>query len=178
MDNSKYLFNFQKELNKIDKDFKKQYTFKALQKCMENRKNLLELQKLIEWCSSRKVAVHFKDDSSKFVVDERIIIINKRKNVTGKLHTLLHECGHFLIEQAKEKNTRVYNVKFGNGYEFFDDSKKNKTVTHKIDVLSEEIEAWNRGYSLALRLNLNLDKESFDKDKASAIKTYAFWASH
>lgn len=178
MDNSKYLFNFQKELNKIDNDFKKQYTFKALQKSMEHRKSLLELQKLVEWCLSKKLAVLIKNDTSKFLADERTIIINKNKSTTGKLHTLLHECGHFLIDQAKEKNTTVYNAKFGNGYEFFDDNKKNKTVTHKIDVLSEEIEAWNRGYSLALRLNLNIDKESFDKDKASAVKTYAFWASH
>ena len=69
-------------------------------------------------------------------------------------------------------------MKFGYGYEHYDDKKKNKTVRHKIDVLSEEIEAWNRGYSLALRLNLNLNKDKFDREKASAIKTYAFWASH
>lgn len=178
MDNSKYLFNFQRELDKIDKDFKKKYTYKALHKSIEHRKSLLDLQKLVEWCSSKKVTVHFKNDRSKFLADEKIIIINKYKSTTNKLHTLLHECGHFLIDQARDRNERVYNIKFGHGYEFFDDKKKNKTVIHKIDILSEEIEAWNRGYSLALRLNLVLNKDSFDKEKAIAIKTYAFWASH
>ena len=178
MDNSKYLFNFQKEIDRINKRFAKKPNFKTLSESIELRKDLIELQRVIDWCSSKKITVLFKNDRNLYLPDEATIIIGRYQTTTRKLITLLHECGHFLIDQSRDRNVKTYNMKYGNGYEFYDDKKKNKTVRHKIDVLSEEIEAWNRGYTLALRLNLNLDKNKFDKEKASAVKTYAFWASH
>lgn len=174
----KYLFNFQDESNKIDKEFSKKQTWKALKHSIELKKNLLELQKVIDWCSTKKITVFFTRDRNKYLPEDKVIVINKTQNTTKKLLILLHECGHYLIDQSKDKNSTNYNKKYGNGYDFSDDNKKNKTITHKIDILSEEIEAWNRGYSLALRLKLSIDKDKFDREKATSVKTYAFWAAH
>ena len=53
------------------------------------------------------------------------------------------------------------------------------TDAHRIDILDEELDAWHRGWELALKLkvlSLN-DKASFDKTRIRYVKTYVKWAA-
>lgn len=115
----------------------------------------------------------------KWVPGDNVIRLNSRARPREQLHILLHECGHMLVERSPA-STREN--KYYWGYERVssenDASQKKLSTTfkHRIDVLSEEIDAWHAGKLLARRLHLDLDQEAFDKTRTHRLKSYVTWS--
>jgi len=101
--------------------------------------------------------------------ESKEILINSRKHIESRFYTLLHECGHILINDNRDrvfKLSRETSAIMGN--------KPGRR--RRIAVLSEEVEAWKRGERLAKRLNLEINEEKFDKARTDALISYVEWA--
>jgi len=105
--------------------------------------------------------------------DAKIIEIYSLNGVESRLFALLHECGHALIRRDWTK----FKTEFCAHAEH-DGDKRKETNSFKISTLEEEFEAWKRGWKLAKRLNLQLDKDAYTKHKDKYIMTYIKWAAN
>lgn len=130
------------------------------------------LDVLVEWCRKKMLNIEFsrKKGSIYFSYNKKITI-NTRSTNKHQMMTLLHECGHYLIDRSCSSN------RFKDGYGSIDDINHKKTLTHRISILDEELEAWHRGWRLGLRLGIltNLDRVEFNKIKNRSILTYVKW---
>lgn len=135
-------------------------------------KHISFLESLILWCNERNIEVDFaKQMGGIYFPEEKRIRLSGRLSPEKQVFVLLHECGHHLIGD-KEKHER-----FGMGYSRVDsDPTITRTFRHKCDIIDEEYEAWHRGFKLAKRLRLKIDKDRYDKHRAEMIKTYLVWA--
>ena len=105
--------------------------------------------------------------------DVKIIEIYSLNGIESRLFALLHECGHALIRRDWTK----FKTEFCAHAEHDGDGRK-ETKSLKISTLEEEFEAWKRGWKLAKRLNLQLDKDAYTKHKNKYIMTYIEWAAN
>lgn len=128
------------------------------------------LERLVSWCSHRKIEVDF---ARKFggLYDRQIrkISINGRLNPENQLHIALHECGHHLIG-VKDRHER-----FGMGYSQ-SDPRVTRTFHHRCDILDEEFDAWHRGKRLASRLGIHITKVRYDQTRTEMLRSYMKWA--
>lgn len=125
------------------------------------------IDSLIFWADDYGYSVGFSPNGEDSISsDAKYIEINSNSTIETQLYTLLHECGHLLI--------------YNNGSTFgFSDIHKNfseKSNTHKVFTVIEEIEAWKRGRSLAKRLDIYVDDDAWNRRVCSAIKKYMIWA--
>jgi hypothetical protein len=128
------------------------------------------LATLVDWCGQRGIEVVFcKRGGGIYYPEDKCIKISGRMLPERQVFFLLHECGHHLIGD-KEKHER-----FGMGYPQ-DDPNVKRTFHHRCDIVDEEFEAWHRGFKLAKRLRLRINKERFDRTRAEMLKTYFKWA--
>ena len=104
--------------------------------------------------------------------DSKVIEIYSLNGVENRLYALLHECGHALIR----KNWTKFKSQYPAHADHDGDGRK-ESNSFKISTLEEEIEAWKRGWSLSERLNLSLNKESYNKHKNKHLMTYIKWAA-
>lgn len=133
--------------------------------------NINNLNTLVDWCRAKGVEVNFcKREGGIYYPEQKSIKISGRLAPEKQFFFLLHECGHHLIGD-KEKHER-----FGMGYPREHDPNVKRTFHHRCDIVDEEFEAWHRGFKLARRLHLRIDKERFDKTRSEMLKSYFKWA--
>jgi hypothetical protein len=94
--------------------------------------------------------------------DETSICIHHNYNLEKNgLIALLHEAGHVL--QSDET--------WGpNHYKNIDDMEKPKE--YNMYQFINELDAWNRGWEIQKSLNLNVDKNQYQKQQREALLTY------
>lgn len=76
-------------------------------------------------------------------------------------YTLLHEIGHMLNAQREDYDTRYYGFKY-----------KPSNVKHRVSCIEEEIDAWNQGEALALTLNINIDREVWQRHRTLCLNSH------
>lgn len=131
-----------------------------------------KLTLVVDWCCYRNVTVLFgKKEGGSYDSITKVITMAGRNRPEKQLYILLHECGHHLIGYD-EKDER-----FGIGYPYCADANVNTTFHHRLACLEEEMEAWARGWRLAKRLLLNLDRSAFDVVRVDCLKSYVKWAN-
>lgn len=82
------------------------------------------------------------------------IEINSRQNYNSRLNSLLHEAGHAIIRSNGSFMREDFN---------------------QIDLLREEVLAWEEASTLADHLLIELDKKLFARHRSAALKTYIEW---
>ena len=93
-----------------------------------------------------------------FWVDDRVITINDTQTPRRQLFVLLHEAGHVILRNKEEFD------------QMFPDSK-----TSKIEILKEEVLAWEEARKLANKLDIPLGKD-WNIHVRQAIARYVNWA--
>ena len=133
---------------------------------------LEKIERVIEWCEGRGIKVYHDDEDhgGMWIPDSKEIIIDSRLSSKKQLYTLLHECGHALIDSTTSK---VAELRFGDAYSV---EEMARTDVDKINIVAVELEAWARGLQMAERLDINIDAEEYNKERVRAIKTYMEWA--
>lgn len=164
-----------RRINKsIDKMIEKN-NLNVFQYLSAEMKAIRDIQTVLDWTDKRDLLVDFYyKDGSKYFFESKAIQVCTKPKFEIQLYSLLHECGHYLIDESANKNPKTYHEKFRNGYL---NPINEKSDAHKVSVLAEEYEAWNRGYSLANRIGIKLNEINFEKDKIKALKTYIKWAA-
>ena len=123
---------------------------------------------VIEWCNKRSLVVEFTNGSDgKYDSAEQKIEINGRSLPETQFYWLIHECGHFLIDNS------------GTGRTIFAATSPTdqRSLTTRIAYVDEEFEAWKRGRRLAERLGIFINQQRFDQHRARALATYLRWAT-
>ena len=135
------------------------------------------IARLIDWLWVKRWDIEF-DHSCKDEMDpnSKCVTISARQGIEKQLYSLLHECGHILIQSNEVR----YNKKFPATAKrncFVSHRQLEKSKKYKVDVIAEEIEAWDRGKSLANRLGIYIDEDKFNEVKVACIFTYVEWAT-
>lgn len=131
-------------------------------------------QKINDWVASKGFDIVKKLNVGDCVDwNEKIIVVNSKQSLENQLYSLLHECGHVMIGRNYKQFKKYYPM-----YAYSEDitERTKKTQKYKVSVIAEEIEAWKRGLSLAKRLNIEVNKDNFDKIMAKCVMTYVKWA--
>ena len=110
---------------------------------------------------------YFKDA---YYDSARCIEINSRQNYPSRLHSLLHEAGHVVIRKQTVKPffERFPYQKIGGA-----DIRGNKK--HRVDIIREEVMAWERAEDIAAELCIELDLKIWSRHRSSALLTYMEW---
>jgi hypothetical protein len=130
----------------------------VLDRFSEDRLYVYKMSRVIEWCTRRGLSVEFIAASGGgYVHDKKIIEVSYRSYPETQLYTLLHEIGHHLVESC---TTERYRDKYAKGYLLVFEGER--SPQHKIDAIAEELEAWYRGWKLAKRLHVYIDKKKYN----------------
>lgn len=133
------------------------------------------MDRVAQWAKKRglSIDIHPKIDAGRFHSQARRVEVSSRLGPEKQLIILLHELGHFLIEAS---GPELLIERFPNGYARIDSGIPGRDVLHKIDVIAEEFEAWHRGWKLAGRLGILIDRDYFDAVRADYLRSYMKWA--
>ena len=101
------------------------------------------------------------------------IVINKNQCKRHQTESLLHECGHILVflQRRRHRFKRIAGYTF---YQWLATKPVIRSVKGRAySLFEEEITAWNRGWFLAKRLNLDVNQKSYVRHMYRCLKTYA-----
>ena len=106
----------------------------------------------------------------------KYITISKRNGIEKRFYSLLHECGHLLVQQNNNQYEQKYPTQ-ARMNQFMAHKGIEKSKDFRVETLIEEIEAWERGKKLADRLGLFYDQKNFHTLTNQCIYTYIEWAA-
>lgn len=137
------------------------------------------MDKLTSWLRRRGFELVLAAGASDCVCFETArVIINSKPPRQSQLSTLLHECGHVDVLNARLKNrhARVAGATLGNWMRT-SNTKSRRALRIRINVVTEEIEAWDRGEAIAKRLKIRYDRKTFQNIRTRALMTYFRWTA-
>jgi hypothetical protein len=120
----------------------------------------------VQHLADKGVKIEFNSigDNAYFPIPN-IITINTRQNIYSRYYSLLHETGHYLLRQKADFSTKY----------LVDHSMGSKNKDSRIDVLREEIAAWDMALQFAEDNGFDLDKKKWDHYSKKFIYQYAMW---
>ena len=126
-------------------------------------------EKLEKWLNKRGFALV---PSRKDEIDysEKVVYYNKRLGEENQLHSILHECGHFVLQSSCDYDSR-YKIQT----EAMLDGRKRRSLQWRISWLREEYSAWEEGKALARKLGVEVDESKYDKYAAKCLCSYCEW---
>lgn len=136
------------------------------------------LNSLVVWAEDRGYFVHFEKNGDNCMCSmSKIIEINSSAPLRHQVYCLLHECGHVAIAEngsfwAYEKRPRYHYGKPPSE----EQDKKAKEI-YRVYTVIEEAEAWKRGYNLAHRLGIPVEKDEWEEEMLDALGKYIDWAA-
>ena len=94
------------------------------------------------------------------------ISINTKQSKRLQLYSILHEAGHAIIRS---------NTKYQEFYPF-GENRKSKSISRRVDVMREEVMAWEEGRELAAALGIKLDPKLWHNFVKKNLFDYVKWA--
>lgn len=128
------------------------------------------LEEVVSWCELKGIAVSFssKETNGLYEQKDKQVVLNSKLHPQRALHISLHECGHIII--GNPKHTERYGMGYSHATAKITDPK-----TNRIDILDEELGAWDRGKKLARKLGIKLDQKAYHHDRDTNVITYVRW---
>lgn len=111
------------------------------------------------------------DVNNEYWIGENLITINSKQTPKKKFFCLVHEVGHFVLRRKRQFKTR-----FPEDYVKEDKEKQKKTRQFVVDTLREEVLAWESGLDYVESLGIEVDRESYNRQRTSALYKYIEWA--
>jgi len=137
------------------------------------------MEKLRAWLKRRGFGLEVQAGAEDCVCFQSAMVsINSRLTPQSRLAALLHECGHVDVLHKRLKNRRkpVAGATLRQwGSTVNPEGMRRMRV--RINVVTEEIEAWDRGEAIAKRLKIRYNKKSFDRARTRALMTYFRWTA-
>ena len=109
------------------------------------------------------------DVNNEYWIGERLITINSKQTSKKKFFCLIHEIGHYTLRKKRE-----FNMRFPKDY--VKEDKQKKTKQFVVDTLREEVLAWEEGLNYAEGLGIDVDMESYNRQRTAALYKYIEWA--
>lgn len=148
----------------------------ALNKRIQNTLFEAGMSRLIDWLDNKgwdlEIDYCCQDELRPEV---KQIMINGRQGIEKQLYSLLHECGHLLVQQNWNKYEKDYPTTARMNC-YARNRQLERSPKYKVDIISEEIEAWKRGKTLSKRLGVYINEEKFNALASQCVYTYISWA--
>ena len=131
----------------------------------------LGIESAVEWARKKGVRVEFDYCvQDEYRSSDGLITISTRQGIENQLYSLLHECGHL----ALDINPKLYSKSFPTSMKLAYKSNKalERSKKYKVDIMSEEIDAWRKGRELANRLDIYVDDEKYYNLKVECLYGY------
>ena len=130
------------------------------------------IEELIEWTNKKGYDIEFDYCvHDEFRADDRMITISTRQGRENQLYALLHECGHLILQN----NENLYSQKYPSSAKmaYFTSNKRlERSPKYKVDVMTEEIDAWRKGRDLAKRLEIYIDEDNYYLMSTKCLYSY------
>ena len=124
------------------------------------------INRLVENLTSKGVTVKFNSEGENaFYPESKIISINTRQNLKSRYYSMLHEVGHYLLRQENDFSTKY----------LMDHSYSSRNKSGRIDVLREEVAAWDKAFEFVKENEYPYEKEKWDFYSKKFIYQYAMW---
>ena len=102
----------------------------------------------------------------------KTVFINSRNHPETRYYTLLHECGHVLIDNDSDRFEQDMPMYARSG-----DGRNARSKAYRVSTVAEELEAWKRGRRLAARLKHDVNDAKYDKQITDNVMSYIEWAA-
>jgi hypothetical protein len=109
---------------------------------------------------------YYKIVRSQALLAEKTINLQETKNIEKTFYTLLHEVGHAVVYSDV--------VTYYKRYKHINRSHYG-TIGYRINVIEEEVAAWQVAEDLADKLSLPFNQKNFDSEKYHCLKSYVEW---
>lgn len=113
--------------------------------------------------------VYVQDTTDAYYKSARCIEINSRQNYPSRVHSLLHEAGHVSLRKENDVFFREF------PYLRIGGSQTRGDKRHRVDVIREEVLAWEAGLNLAIELGIDIDMKLWNRHRQGALITYMEW---
>jgi hypothetical protein len=124
------------------------------------------INKLTNYLTDNGVTVKFNSEGENaYFPEPNIITINTRQNLKSRYYSMLHEMGHYLLRQQSDFSTKY----------LVDHSFSSKNKDRRIDVLREEVAAWDKAYEFTKANDYPIEKDKWDFYSKKFIYQYALW---
>jgi len=131
-----------------------------------------DVNTVAKWISSRGWNVIFERKGETGVVPAlRNVTIDSTLSKSAMLHSILHEAGHINLFSREG-----YVEKYKDGYIRNATGENTRSLKHRIDVIGEELAAWDEGESIARDLSIDIDVDRYRAERNRSMKTYLLWA--
>ena len=111
-----------------------------------------------------------KGTNSELDPKNKVITIYSKVSKEIQLYILLHEAGHAITIYNNKHYKRHY------PFYYISDTNKRTTKKQRVDVVREEIEAWEQGILLAEELNIKINMKHYQHHYRRNLWTYIEWA--
>jgi len=130
------------------------------------------IEELIEWTNKKGYDIEFDYCvQDEFRAGDRMITISTRQGREKQLYSLLHECGHLILQN----NENLYNDKYPSSAKMaycLSNKRLEESSKYKVDVMAEEIDAWRKGKDLAKRLDIYIEEDNYYSVSTKCLYTY------
>lgn len=101
---------------------------------------------------------------------DKIITINSRQHPENRLYSLLHEAGHIILFEDYEYSKLFPKI-------VYQPFKKRVSQLSAVDVVRNEVLAWEVGHELASHLGIGIDETKWNNMRKKCLYEYCKWAS-
>jgi len=128
------------------------------------------VKKLRTWLKRRGYRLVFGKKENDVCFNDKMVRVQKSLTLESKTATLLHECGHVLVNLSRRKSKKT--VVAGASWKEWNRLSTSRSKHAELLTLQEEMVAWDRGYSLAARLNIRLSQTFKRNVRTKSLMTY------
>ena len=131
------------------------------------------INKVARFLADRGWNVIFEKGGEEGIVPAlRNVTVDTKKKRSTQLISILHEAGHAVMFADPE-----YEKNYRDGYLRLTTKKSTKVLRHRMEVLREEMAAWDKAELLIDFLGISIDAQRFRDDRNRSLKTYVEWAA-
>lgn len=109
-----------------------------------------------------------KDNETWVCLRAKQIVLHDGHSTQTQFYHLLHEIGHV----KQQKSLAYYKAKFTSVFDVFSKT----SLTYKVKIIEEEIDAWNIGLKLVEDMGLHIDYRKYEICRARRLGSYLRWA--
>ncbi len=143
---------------------------------MNNKQYQEALNKLDAWGQRKGLQICKGYGIDAYFHEEKHVVYNtKIKKKKNQVYSLLHECGHALAFSSKgykDNFPTMHTLRFKEA-----PVNKRRNV-FKCEEIAEEWDAWKRGFNLAKRIGIDLDREDYYNHEESGWLTEIAKVAH
>lgn len=122
-------------------------------------------EKIINYCNFKDIDI-IRSSSWYATPEENLVSeVWKGKPTRSWVYSMLHELGHIKIYNKtsySKKNWKRIKEKYSN----------DNTVVSAVQILREEVEAWEAGLLIAKEIGIDIDREDYDSFLAPSLMGY------